>query len=326
MPETTIAAVIGSGVIGRSWALVFARGGCRTHIYDAIPTQAARARAWVAETVALAVGHGLMTRAEAAEAEQRVTVCADLASALRGAVYVQESGPENLEQKQRMFVEVDRLADAQAIVATSTSTLNIHDIAAGLPGAYRCFVAHPVNPPHVIPAVEILPMPGAPEEVIDRACGFLRKVGQSPVRVKRYVVGFILNRLQAALVREAINIVQSGVADVDSVDATVRDGLGLRWAIMGPFGVANTNADEGIRQYYGRYGHAYLALMNDLGPTPAFDDAMIEALGRGVDEMTRTESQAEQLHRRDRLILAIRWLKAELASAKPTLSAGEGSG
>jgi 3-hydroxyacyl-CoA dehydrogenase len=267
-----------------------------------------------------------MTRAEAAEAEQRVTVCADLASALRGAVYVQESGPENLEQKQRMFVEVDRLADAQAIVATSTSTLNIHDIAAGLPGAYRCFVAHPVNPPHVIPAVEILPMPGAPEEVIDRACGFLRKVGQSPVRVKRYVVGFILNRLQAALVREAINIVQSGVADVDSVDATVRDGLGLRWAIMGPFGVANTNADEGIRQYYGRYGPAYLALMNDLGPTPAFDDAMIEALGRGVDEMTRTESQAEQLHRRDRLILAIRRLKAELASVKPTLSAGEGSG
>jgi 3-hydroxyacyl-CoA dehydrogenase len=307
----TTTAVIGTGVIGRSWALVFARGGCLTRIYDASAAQAARAREWLAKTLALAVSDGFMTNEQAVSAEQRVSICPDLESAVRGAAYVQESGPENLEQKRNIFAELDRLVGPQTILATSTSTLDIQEIARGLAGGRRCFVAHPFNPPHVVPAVEVLPTHGAPAELINSACEFLRRVGQSPVLVKRYAVGFIGNRIQAALVREAIHIVESGVADVDSVDTMVRDGLGLRWAIMGPFGVANTNADEGIRQYYGRYGHAYLALMNDLGPTPKFDQQMIESVARGVDEMTGMEPMADQLHRRDRLILRIRQLKRQ---------------
>jgi len=311
MPNPRIATVIGTGTIGRSWALVFARAGCETRLYDASAPQADRAKDWLLKNVTLAVQEWLMTSEEGMVVEQCVVVCRDLGSALRGAEYVQESGPENLEAKQRMFAELDRLAEREAILATSTSTLDISAIAGGCPGGHRCFVAHPVNPPHVIPVVEVLAMPSAAEAQIKRACAFLSSVGQSPVLVNHYVVGFILNRLQAALVKEAINIVLSGVADVNAVDATVRDGVGLRWAVMGPFGVANTNADEGIRHYYRRYGSAYIALMNDLGPTPAFDEAMIEAVAAEVDQMTGSESTADQQHRRDQLILRIRQLKRE---------------
>jgi 3-hydroxyacyl-CoA dehydrogenase len=151
-----------------------------------------------------------MTSEEGVVAEQRVVVCSDLGRALRGAECVQESGPENLEAKQRILAELDRLAERKAILATSTSTLDISAIARGCSGGHRCFVVHPVNPPHVIPVVEVLAMPGAAEAQIERACAFLSSVGQSPVRVNHYSVGFILNRLRAALVKEAINIVLSG--------------------------------------------------------------------------------------------------------------------
>ncbi len=177
-----------------------------------------------------------------------------LAEALEGVEYVQESGPEKLASKKAIFGELDRLAPTDAILASSTSALDMSDIAEGLPRAGRTIVAHPVNPPHVIPVVEILPGKRTAIDVVARTRAFLSAVGQSPVLLNFYVPGFLLNRMQAALVREAIHLVECGAADVEAVDAVIRDGLGLRWALLGPFGVANTNADGGIREYFGRYG------------------------------------------------------------------------
>jgi 3-hydroxyacyl-CoA dehydrogenase len=297
-PTIPVVAVVGTGVIGRSWALLFARAGCRTRIYDRDPDQVEKALEWIDQDL---------------EARGRAFISTHtrLSDALDGAGYVQESGPEDIEIKKAVYRDLDQAADPQTILGSSTSAHDMSEIAAGLAGANRCIVAHPVNPPHVIPVVEILPGVKTDPDVVTRTRDFMTSVGQTPVLMNFYVPAFLLNRMQAAVIREAVSLVESGVADVDAVDAVIRDGLGLRWALMGPFGVANTNADGGIREYFTRYGEAYKNCMDELGATPSFDPEMVERLGRGTDAMTGNASRDETLRWRDRLIRKIRELKAD---------------
>jgi L-gulonate 3-dehydrogenase len=293
-------AVVGSGVIGRSWIQVFARAGHAVQVWDPSPDAVSRAISWQQTEEA---------RTGAACAP--VVACASLEAALAGCEWVQESGPERLEAKQALFAQLDAIAAPTAILASSTSTMSMTAIAEGLPGATRCIVAHPVNPPHVVPAVEVLGGDATSPETVRRTEEMLSAVGQVPVRMHRYVPGFLLNRMQAALVREAISLVERGVADVDAIDAVIRDGLGLRWALMGPFGVANTNADGGVREYFTRYGASFRALMDDLGPTPAFDASLIETIGAQVDAMTGGTPLEAQRAWRDRLVQRLVTLKRE---------------
>ena len=238
-PTIPVVAVVGTGIIGKSWAYLFARAGCRTRIHDPDPAQLENALAWLDQE----------------DAEQRralISTHAKLSDALDGAGYVQECGPEQIEIKKTLYSTLDQVADAATILGSSTSAHDMSVIANDLAGAHRCIVAHPVNPPHLIPVVEILPGAKTDPDVVTRTRDFMTSVGQTPVLMNFYVPAFLLNRMQAALLREAISLVESGVADVDAVDAVIRDGLGLRWALMGPFGVANTNADGGIREYFTR--------------------------------------------------------------------------
>lgn len=298
MPTIPVVAVVGTGVIGRSWVQVFARAGCQTRLYDPDMAQVEKALMWLDQELD-------------ADCRALVREYPDLEEALAGAGYVQESGPEQIELKKAIYARLDGAAAPAAILGSSTSAHDMSEIAAGLPGAHRCIVAHPVNPPHLIPVVEILPGVKTDPDVVTRTRDFMTSVGQKPVLMNYYVPAFLLNRMQAALLKEAINLVESGVADVDSVDTVIRDGLGLRWALMGPFGVANTNADGGIREYFTRYGQAYKDCMNELGPTPSFDPEMIERLGQGTDAMTGEASVPEICEWRERLIRKIRKLKAE---------------
>lgn len=304
-------AVVGTGVIGRSWIQVFARAGCQTRIHDRDAAQVEKALAWVEQDLEEDRKAGLLSSEEAAARRSRVTAHRDLKEVVADAGYVQESGPERIELKKALYAELDRVSDPAAILGSSTSTLDMTEIASGLPGARRCIVVHPVNPPHVVPVVEVLPGKATEPEVVQQTCAFLKGVGQTPVRMNFYVPGFLLNRMQAALIKEAMNLVTSGVADVDGVDAVIRDGLGLRWALMGPFGVANTNADGGVRQYFTRYRDDYIELMNDLGPTPEFDAGSVEQMGKATDEMVGGLDRAEIRRWRDRMVRKIRALKKE---------------
>lgn len=308
-PMMSTVAVVGAGVIGRSWTMVFARAGCRVHVYDAVREQTERARAWLEAELRQNRVDGDSPCGRAQGCIERITWCTALEDALEGTEYVQESGPESIDVKQAIYAGLDRAAAPDTILASSTSSLDITEIVDGLAGARRCIVAHPVNPPHVVPVVEVLPGKGTAKHVIDRTCAFLSEVGQIPVLMKRYAPGFLLNRMQAALVREAVNLVESGVADVDAVDTVIREGLGLRWALLGPFGVANTNTDGGIRDYFTRYAAAYMGLMDDLGPTPTFEPELVERLGRATDAMLDGVSHSELLRWRDRLVAGIRELK-----------------
>jgi 3-hydroxyacyl-CoA dehydrogenase len=288
---------------------VFARAGCATRLFDRDPTQVDAALAWIDSDLALDVAAGLLSEREAAARRARVVGCASLAEALTGAQYVQESGPEQLSVKQAIYAELDRLAAPETILASSTSALDMSRIAAGLAGARRCVVAHPVNPPHVVPVVEVVPGVATDPVVVEATCAFQTAIGQTPVRLGRHIDGFLLNRLQSALLREALSLVEHGVADVSAIDAVVRDGLGLRWALMGPFGVANTNADGGAREYFTRYGPAYVAMMDDLLPTPSFAPELIERIGAQTDAMVGVDFAAQRRWR-DQLVRELRALKA----------------
>lgn len=298
MARATRVAVIGCGVIGRSWVRVFARAGCNVRLWDPDAAAVERALAW----------HGAEVAREGA-GPGTAHAAATLQQALEGVTWVQESGPESLEAKRALFSDLDAAAPPDAVLASSTSALDMTAIAQGLRGAHRCIVAHPVNPPHVVPAVEVLGGTATNADTLARTVEMLRSVGQVPVVLRRYVPGFLLNRMQAALLREAISLVERGVADVDAVDAVIRDGLGLRWSLMGPFGVANTNADGGVREYFTRYAGSFRFLMDDLGETPMLDEALIERLGAETDRMVGDASREDIRAWRDRMVARITALK-----------------
>ncbi len=308
-PTIRTVAVVGSGVIGRSWARVFIRAGCQVRLWDGLPGQTKQALAWLAETLAAERALGFISDDEVQAQRALLSAHDTLAEALVGVGYVQESTTERLPIKQALFVELDRLASPDIILASSTSALDMTQIAAGLPGAHRCVVAHPVNPPHVIPAVEIVPGAATSAETVERAAAFQGSVGQTPVVMNFYLDGFLLNRMQMALFREAIHLVESGAADLDAVEAVIRDGLGLRWALMGQFVTANNNADDGLRQYFARYGESIRRIMNDLGPTPPLDTAQIDRLADATDALTGDVPLELWQRWRDRQIQRISALK-----------------
>jgi 3-hydroxyacyl-CoA dehydrogenase len=315
-PTIRKVAVIGTGVIGRSWIQVFARAGCETRVYDASTDQLRKAMAWFTGDVASLRERGEIKKKKAKARVGRVTACQTLAEALEGVGYAQESGPESLEQKRALYAELDRAAPADVVLGSSTSANDMTEIARGLAGARRCIVAHPVNPPHVVPVVEVLGGAETAADVVEATMAFLRSVGQSPVLMRRFVPGFLINRMQAALIREAVDLVASGVAGVEAVDTTIRDGLGLRWAFMGPYAVANTNADGGVAEYFTRYRQAYHDLWADLRTDVRLTDALVEELHRQAEAMLGPDRAAQRAWR-DRMIMAIRRTRAKLPAPKP---------
>ncbi|MBM4186586.1 MAG: 3-hydroxyacyl-CoA dehydrogenase [Gemmatimonadetes bacterium] len=319
-PTIKTVAVVGAGVIGRSWIAVFARAGCRVRVFDRDAGQRDKALAWFKRYLKALRRQGSLKKKAAQRDWEAVGAAETLAEAVDGAGWVQESLPEDRDIKNAAYHEIDALLGPKGIVASSTSAMDMTDLAHGVPGARRFIVAHPVNPPHLIPVVEVLAGQATDPTTTKRGIAFLREIGQAPVVMKRFVPGFLLNRMQAALVREAVDLVASGVADVDAVDTCIRDGLGLRWAFMGPFATANTNADTGIREYFTRFRGAYHGLWDSLNTATRFDDRLVDDLGRQTDAMWAA-SVDDQRAWRDAMIAAVRDLKArQPAPARSTKS------
>jgi 3-hydroxyacyl-CoA dehydrogenase len=238
-------AVVGSGLIGRAWAVVFASHGWRVSLYDVSPGVADAARMQVEHALKELASHDLV--ADPNGALDLVEPSSTLAVALKGATLVQENGPEVLEIKRELFKEMDSLAGPDTILASSTSFIVASRFTEDLAGRHRCLVAHPVNPPHLVPVVELCPAPWTAPNVVERARTIYDSVGQVPVLVRNEVFGFVLNRLQAVLMAEAFRLVGEGVISPQDLDKTVRDGLGLRWAFMGPSRRSNSMHQAAFR-------------------------------------------------------------------------------
>ena len=269
--STSQAAIIGAGLIGRAWTQVFARAGWEVAVWDPDAKQRGAAHGLVESALHESAAHGLVK--DPAAAAKRVRVVATLEEAARDADYVQECGPERVDVKQATFRELDRLAPANAVLASSTSAIVASKFTADLPGRARCLVAHPVNPPHLIPVVELCGAPWTSPETKQRARDVLASVGQVPIDVKREIDGFILNRLQVALLTEAFRLVQEGYVSPADLDHTIADGLGLRWSFMGPFETIELNAPGGIPDYCARYVDWFRRYMADAPPASVWDDA-----------------------------------------------------
>ena len=295
--------IVGAGLIGRSWANVFARAGWQVRVWDPDAGQRADAARLIEQSLHELAAHGLV--AEPAEAAKRVAVVATLEDAVAGAEYVQESGPEALEVKRATFESLDRAAPAGAVLASSTSAIVASKFTEALAGRARCLVAHPVNPPHLVPVVELCGAPWTSTETKARARTVLRSVGQVPIDVKREIDGFILNRLQVALLTEAFRLVQDGYVSPEDLDHTVADGLGLRWAFMGPFETIELNAPGGVADYCRRYVPWFRRYLADVPPASVWDDAQWKRAADAWDHTPTPGQIAEKSLWRDRRLAAL---------------------
>ncbi len=253
----TKAAVIGSGFVGRAWAISFARAGCEVALWDQDKDAPGKALAYVERLLPDLETNDLLNGSRAGEVAARIHVAPTLESALEGVVHVQENTPEDVDVKRAVFAQLDAAAPPDAVLASSTSAILPSAFTEDLKGRARCLVVHPINPPYLIPAAEVVPAPWTAPEAVERAASFLRAAGHAPIVMKREIDGFVMNRLQGALLEEAFRLVEQGYAGVEDIDVGIRDGLALRWSFMGPFETIDLNAPAGVRDYAERYQGIY---------------------------------------------------------------------
>ncbi|MBV8455307.1 MAG: 3-hydroxyacyl-CoA dehydrogenase [Acetobacteraceae bacterium] len=296
-------AVIGAGLIGRAWSIVFARAGFEVGLWDVSAAAVRMARSFVRDRLAELREAGLVNE-EPAQLLARIWPAETLADALRGAVHVQENGPERVEDKQALFAELDAQTAAETVLASSSSGIPASAFTERLAGRARCLVAHPVNPPYLVPLVELCPAPWTDAGVVERTRALMVRAGQAPVTVMREVAGFALNRLQGALLAEAFRLVDDGVISPADLDATVKHGLGLRWAFMGPFETIDLNAPGGVADYCGRYGELYAQLQQEMQPR-TWSQELIDKLTTARRAELPANMLAVRQEWRDRRLMAL---------------------
>lgn len=247
--------IVGTEFVGRAWAISYARAGHEVALWDAKPEAPAAALSYIDELLPDLSANGLLDDPPAT-VRARMRAAPTLADALAGTVHVQESTFEDVAVKQKIFAEMDRVAPADAVLASSTSAI-LPSTFTDVPGRARCLVVHPLNPPYVLPAAEIVPAPWTSREVLLRTAEFLRGAGHAPIVMQRELDGFVMNRLQGALLEEAFRLVADGFAGVEDIDIALREGLALRWSVIGPFETIDLNAPGGVRDYVARYQPMY---------------------------------------------------------------------
>jgi L-gulonate 3-dehydrogenase len=296
-------AIIGAGLIGRSWAIVFARAGCPVAMWDGDAGAVQTSLAAIAEALRELERFGLIEE-EPSRVLRRIRSSPTLQDAVADAAYVQESIAERVDVKREVFARMDAAAPPSSILASSTSTLPASVITEQLPGRHRCLVAHPVNPPHIVPLVEVAPAPWTALDVTARTRELHEKIGQVPIVVKRELTGFVVNRLQAALLMEAWRLVKEEYCTVEDLDKCLKDGLGLRWAFMGPFETIDLNAPGGLTDYARRYGQVFFDALDGVRYEP-WDEALIanvDGQRRAVLALSQLDARAAW---RDRRLMAL---------------------
>jgi L-gulonate 3-dehydrogenase len=253
-------AIIGSGLIGRAWAISFARARHEIRLYDQAAGAAEKAIAFAREMAAPLESEGLLEGQTADQLVARIKPAASHQEALDGVVHVQENTPEDVAMKQKVFAELDAIAAPETVLASSTSAILPSKFTEHLKGRGRCLVMHPINPPYLIPAVEIVPAPWTDPAAMEKTRLLAVASGQAPIVMQRELDGFVMNRLQGALLEEAFRLVADGYASVEDVDVGIREGLALRWSFMGPFETIDLNAPGGVKDYCERYQQIYSRL------------------------------------------------------------------
>lgn len=302
-PEGPIA-IVGAGSIGTAFAAVFALAGRTVRLYDEVPAAQAAAPARLS-TILADLRRFALTEADPADVLARIEYPASLEVAVDGACHVQECAPEDRALKQALFARLDACVPPDVALASASSALTASEFAAGLPGADRCLVVHPGNPPYLLRVVEIVPAPFTRPAVAAASAALMRAVGLEPVTVQRELAGFVFNRLQGAVLREAYCLVRDGVASVEEIDRVVRDGLGLRWAVIGPFETADLNTRGGIAAHARRLGPAYARMGAERGQHDPWTPELVAEVERQRRERLPLEDWEARVAWRDRALMAL---------------------
>ncbi|MBN9588301.1 MAG: 3-hydroxyacyl-CoA dehydrogenase [Alphaproteobacteria bacterium] len=298
-------AIAGSGFIGRAWAISFARAGHDVTLWDQQQDAPARALDYIDALLPDLAANDLLNGDSAAAVRARLHPAAGLDEALADAAYVQENTPEDLAVKRAVFARLDAASPKDCILASSTSALLPSSFTEALAGRNRCIVVHPINPPYLIPAAEVVPAPWTDPAVVERTVDFLKAAGHAPIVMAREIDGFIMNRLQGALLEEAFRLVAHGYASAADIDTGIRDGLALRWSFMGPFETIDLNAPGGVRDYVERYWPVYRRIAESALDHPDWDGPVLDR----IEAERRTALAADDLPGRqawrDRRLMAL---------------------
>jgi carnitine 3-dehydrogenase len=298
-------AVVGTGTVGASWAAYYLSRGLDVSATDPGPGAEALLHRMVEQAWPVLEQLGMAKGAD----RGRLSFSDDLAVALDGAEFVQEAAPEREDVKIELFEKLDALTAPEVILASSTSGLLISHLQARCSHPERCVTAHPFNPPHLIPLVEVVGGDRTSAATVDHAMEFYRSIGKFPIHVRTEVIGHVANRLQAAVFREAIHLVYSGVASAADVDAAIAYGPGLRWALMGPLLTFHlAGGDGGIEHFMDHLREANNIWMADLSEDLITEEAAASVISGVVDEAAG-RSVAELVSRRDGFLLELLELK-----------------
>jgi 3-hydroxyacyl-CoA dehydrogenase len=294
--------VIGAGTIGASWAAYFLARGLEVGAYDPAPNGEAFARrfvdnAWPTLEKLNAVKPGAD--------RNRLEFFKDPAAAVKGADFVQESGPEREDLKIELFATLDAALPPETVIATSSSGLLISRVSAKCKHPERCVIGHPFNPPHLIPLVEVVGGAKTAPEAVYKAMRFYRDIGKHPIHIRKEVKGHVANRLQVALWREAVHLVSEGVVSVADADAAIAYGPGLRWALMGPHLTFHLAGGQGgMKHFMEHLGGPIQGWMDDLGGTRLTSQVQ-KTIIDGVAEEAGSRSIADLERWRDRKLIDI---------------------
>jgi 3-hydroxyacyl-CoA dehydrogenase len=302
--EQRKAAIIGAGVIGQGWAVTLLKYGWSVSLYDA-DRQASQ--------VCLKEAEAAIRRISAPDDGPlgKVQVVPNLKEALAGAEIAIEAVPENLDLKQQVLADMECHASTALLIASSTSALLPTALARQMQHPERFVVAHPFNPSYLLPVVELVSGERTDPALADQVARILESLGRRVVRVRSEIDGFIGNRLQAAVVNEAMNLVRLGAASPEDIDACISHGLALRWAFFGPFETMDMNAREGFREYASKFGNAYTQLGRQLGVGESWRPDDVLAIDAALHR-SDAASPEDRLIRRDRALMALERVKREL--------------
>jgi 3-hydroxyacyl-CoA dehydrogenase len=309
--------IVGSGFIGRAWAISFARAGYTVALWDEAPGAVDKALGYIEMMLPDLAAVDLLRGAGAGDVRGRIQAASSLEDAVCGTIHVQENTPENVALKQKVFALLDRIAAPDTVLASSTSAILPSRFTAALAGRSRCVVVHPLNPPYLIPAAEIVPAPWTDSEVVTRTAMLLQGAGHSPIVMQRELDGFVMNRLQGALLEEAFRLVAEGYASVEDIDAGIREGLALRWSFMGPFETIDLNAPGGVRDYVERYEQVYDRVAASALPHPAWSGPVLNRIESDRRKRLPADQLQERQAWRDRRLMSLAAYKQRAAKDIP---------
>src|SRR5246127_3512163 len=312
-------AIVGTGVIGASWAALYLARGLNVTATDPAPNAEANLRkyidaAWKDLTVV-----GLSPNAS----RDHLKFTTDMKQALKDADLVQENGPERKDFKIKLFADMDAATPPDSIIASSSSGLTMSVMQSACQHPERCVIGHPFNPPHVTPLVEVVAGEKTSRETVEQAISFYASIGKKPIQVRKEVVGHVANRLQAALYREIVYLIEQGVLDVADSDAAVCWGPGLRWGVMGPNLLFHLGGGQGgIQHFMGQFTGPLATWWKDLGKITDFSPEVKQSIIDGVTKEANGRSILELERERDSMLLELLATRAKGEKAEQAAIAG----